>query len=96
MSAVSLQYPADWTDEKEAAFRAACEGEQTIHATNAADFIGYSKTFGWRDDRSPTGFLSGRVTKANHLALCVTVTDIMAATVERRRPYSKQRSGDSK
>lgn len=57
--------------------------ERWVHATNAADYgIGGRQIIGWRDESSPTGWLSGIVVETDPNALRVRVRDIMPGIVK--------------
>jgi hypothetical protein len=55
--------------------------QETHHATNAGRFRS-GDVFGWRDDRSETGWCSGIVVSSSFTALTVTVRDIRAAIIK--------------
>lgn len=57
------------------------DDEEWVHATNAVKFR-EGDVFGWPDKRSETGWLSGIVVRADHMALRVLVKDIRAAIVK--------------
>jgi hypothetical protein len=65
--------------------RASEEERQWVHATNPHDFRP-GKLFGWRDEASPTGWLSGFVVESDHLHLRVLVRDIAPGYIGAWRP----------
>lgn len=54
--------------------------EEWVHCTNPNDFT-RGGVFGWRDERSETGWLSGIVQEVDHLHLRVRVNDIRAGVL---------------
>jgi hypothetical protein len=54
--------------------------QKWVHATNAAQYREGS-VCGWRDDASPTGYLSGIVVMSDPSHLRVMVRDIQPATM---------------
>lgn len=57
------------------------EQTETHHATNAGKFRP-GDVFGWRDERSETGWCSGIVVSSSFMHLTVTVRDIRAAIIK--------------
>lgn len=57
------------------------EVSEWVHATNAAQFQ-RGDVFGWRDERSETGMLSGIVVESDSLKLRVKVRDLRAGILK--------------